>query len=58
MIDCPLWPYRMNTNPLRRTNLTEEQRAERGARLKRARAGGFTQNFREETGGEASEVVE
>jgi hypothetical protein len=34
---CPNWPYRMGTNPFRKQNLSEEERAARGARLKEAR---------------------
>lgn len=34
---CPMWPFRMGTNPHHRKNLTDEQRAEAGARLKRGR---------------------
>lgn len=37
MIDCPLWPYRMGTNPFHRQDLTPEQRAARGERLRNAR---------------------
>jgi hypothetical protein len=38
----------MNANPFRRVNLTEEQRAAMGARLKQARAGISAQNFKDE----------
>ena len=35
MIDCPLWWYRLGTNPGHRLNLTEDQRRERADRLAR-----------------------
>jgi len=41
---CTLWPFRMGTNPLRKP-LSEEQRAERGARLRQARAAREQPNF-------------
>jgi hypothetical protein len=37
-IKCTNWPYRMGTNPFRRSSLTEDQRAERGRRLNQGRA--------------------
>ena len=36
-IQCPFWPYRMNVNPFRRREMTPEQRAAAGERLKKAR---------------------
>lgn len=36
-VNCPLWPYRMGTNPFRSVNLTDEERAKRGERLAAAR---------------------
>ena len=39
-IACAIWPYRMSANPFRaKRSMTDEQRAEAGDRLKRARAG-------------------
>jgi len=40
MVACPMWPYRMGTNPLQRRTLTDEQRAELAARMLAARAVG------------------
>jgi hypothetical protein len=37
IVDCPLWCYRMNKNPFRGRDLTDEQRAAAGERLKNAR---------------------
>ena len=37
LITCPNWPYRMGANPFRTRELTDEQRAEVGERLKAAR---------------------
>lgn len=39
MVACPMWPYRMATNPFQRRELSDEQRAELGDRLRRARDG-------------------
>ena len=39
--ECPLWPYRMGHNPARKRELTEEQKAEIGERLNRARMENF-----------------
>ena len=42
-VTCPNWPYRMNANPFRKANLSDEQRAaavERGRALAARRHGG------------------
>jgi hypothetical protein len=54
-IKCPNWPYRMNANPFRRQDLTEEQRAKRRGRLEQARAANSPQNSRHENPEEASQ---
>jgi hypothetical protein len=37
-VDCPLWPYRMGTNPLRKKReLSAAQKRERAERLAKAR---------------------
>jgi hypothetical protein len=37
MVDCALWPYRMGTNAFRHRDLSDQQRAEMGERLRVAR---------------------
>jgi hypothetical protein len=37
MIACPMWPYRMGTNPFQRRELTEDQRSELAERMRVAR---------------------
>lgn len=37
LIWCPFWPYRMASNPFHTVALSDEQRAERAARLAAAR---------------------
>lgn len=34
MVTCPMWPYRMATNPFQRRELSEEQRLEVAERLR------------------------
>lgn len=36
-VSCPMWPYRMNSNPLRKREMSDEQRAQASERLARAR---------------------
>lgn len=36
---CALWPYRMNKNPFRRREMTDEQREAAAERLRAAREG-------------------
>lgn len=36
-VSCPLWVYRMNTNPLRKREISEEQRLAMAERLKNHR---------------------
>jgi hypothetical protein len=38
LVWCPMWPYRMGSNPFHRVTLSEEQREERRQRLEAARA--------------------
>lgn len=42
MVACAMWPYRMGTNPHQRRELTDEQRAELGERMRVARTKGAT----------------
>jgi hypothetical protein len=37
LVSCVNWPYRMSKNPFRGRDLTDEQRAAAGERLKKAR---------------------
>jgi hypothetical protein len=37
MVACPMWPYRMGTNPFHRQELSKEEREVRAERLGRAR---------------------
>jgi hypothetical protein len=37
IVTCPMWPYRMGTNPFRHHDLTDEQRDTRRIQLKQAR---------------------
>lgn len=37
MVWCPMWPYRMGTNPFHTVALSDEERARRSARLRAAR---------------------
>lgn len=38
LTSCPLWPYRMNTNPFGGREMSDEQRAAAAERLAHARA--------------------
>jgi len=40
VVTCPMWPYRMGTNPFVKRELTEEQRARAREQLAGARRGG------------------
>jgi hypothetical protein len=37
LVTCPFWPYRMSSNPFRRREMTDAQRAEVAARFAAAR---------------------
>lgn len=38
-VKCPMWPFRMGTNPFNRRDLSDDQRAAIGLRLRTARGG-------------------
>lgn len=37
-VSCPLWPFRMGSNPFRSRDLSDKQRAEIAERFRKARA--------------------
>lgn len=52
---CPLWPYRMGSNPFRKREFSEEQRAAAGERLAQARAKRYLSDKENDDGEEDDE---
>jgi hypothetical protein len=54
IVTCPMWPFRMRTNPFRHQDLTDEQRDAKRRQLKQARGakspGKYQGKFRKEAG--------